>query len=305
MNAPVEAEIQVLTRDVGFVRAGDPATIKIDAFNYSEHGTVAGVVKWDQRGRVHDRRQWRCHARLLSGARGDHRGQSHRRPEHVPTYSRHDACRRCEGGDPSARRLSRRRNYSWGRGGDARAMTSALLSSPRSPALILRRAWTARLVSVGEAAYTRRRFASALRRWRSASSSGSSEAAFRIAELYVKGEGVQRNLAEAVKWYRRAAEQGHAQAQFRLGLILLNGAQGGGVAMWREAASARDADLAEKNAEALFPCGYVVRSDPDEALRWLDEAARNGVREADGVIGGVFLDGRVRPRDFVEAPAPA
>jgi HlyD family secretion protein len=46
MNAPVEAEIQVASRDVGFVRVGDPVTIKIDAFNFAEHGTVEGVVKW-------------------------------------------------------------------------------------------------------------------------------------------------------------------------------------------------------------------------------------------------------------------
>jgi HlyD family secretion protein len=46
MNAPVEAEVDVVTRDVGFVRVGDPVTIKIDAFNFAEHGTVEGVVKW-------------------------------------------------------------------------------------------------------------------------------------------------------------------------------------------------------------------------------------------------------------------
>lgn len=46
MNAPVEAEIQVASRDVGFIRPGDPATIKIDAFNFAEHGTVEGTVKW-------------------------------------------------------------------------------------------------------------------------------------------------------------------------------------------------------------------------------------------------------------------
>ncbi len=46
MNAPVEAEIDVASRDVGFVRVGDPVTIKIDAFNFAEHGTVEGVVKW-------------------------------------------------------------------------------------------------------------------------------------------------------------------------------------------------------------------------------------------------------------------
>lgn len=46
MNAPVEAEIQVASRDVGFIRPGDPVTIKIDAFNFAEHGTVEGIVKW-------------------------------------------------------------------------------------------------------------------------------------------------------------------------------------------------------------------------------------------------------------------
>lgn len=46
MNAPLEAEVQVASRDVGFVRPGDPATLKIDAFNFAEHGTVAGKVKW-------------------------------------------------------------------------------------------------------------------------------------------------------------------------------------------------------------------------------------------------------------------
>ena len=46
MNAPVEAEIEVASRDVGFVRVGDPVTMKIDAFNFAEHGTVEGRVKW-------------------------------------------------------------------------------------------------------------------------------------------------------------------------------------------------------------------------------------------------------------------
>ena len=72
-----------------------------------------------------------------------------------------------------------------------------------SPAEAINRARVSRHMDRGGAAYAGRRFFSALRRWRAAYSAGSSEAAFRIAELYVKGEGVQRNLAEAVKWYRR------------------------------------------------------------------------------------------------------
>ena len=107
-------------------------------------------------------------------------------------------------------------------------MSSAVLASWLSPRKTINRARVSRHMDRGGAAYAGRRFFSALRRWRAAHSAGSSEAAFRIAELYVKGEGVQRNLAEAVKWYREAAGRGHAEAQFRLGLILLNGAVGGG-----------------------------------------------------------------------------
>ena len=165
----------------------------------------------------------------------------------------------------------------------------------------INRARVSRHMDRGGAAYAGGRFFSALRRWRVAHSAGSSEAAFRIAELYVKGEGVQRNLAEAVKWYREAAGRGHAEAQFRLGLILLNGALGGEVANWRRAAAAGDEDLAQKNAQALFPSGFEVRPDPVEALQWLEEASRNGVREADSVIGQIYLEGQARPRDFAVA----
>jgi HlyD family secretion protein len=46
MDAPLEAEVQVSSRDVGFVRPGDPVTMKIDAFNFAEHGVVEGKVNW-------------------------------------------------------------------------------------------------------------------------------------------------------------------------------------------------------------------------------------------------------------------
>jgi hemolysin D len=46
LNAPVEAEIRVASRDVGFVRAGDRCVLKIEAFNYMEHGTAEGSIRW-------------------------------------------------------------------------------------------------------------------------------------------------------------------------------------------------------------------------------------------------------------------
>ena len=45
LRSPVEAEVHMLARDVGFVRAGDPVKIKLDAFSYIEHGMADGTVR--------------------------------------------------------------------------------------------------------------------------------------------------------------------------------------------------------------------------------------------------------------------
>jgi hemolysin D len=49
-NTPVEAEVRILSRDVGFLRPGDKCVLKIDAFNYVAHGTAEGRVKWVSAG---------------------------------------------------------------------------------------------------------------------------------------------------------------------------------------------------------------------------------------------------------------
>ena len=46
VSTPLEAEASVSSRNIGFVRVGDYCTLKIDAFNYMEHGTANGKVRW-------------------------------------------------------------------------------------------------------------------------------------------------------------------------------------------------------------------------------------------------------------------
>jgi hemolysin D len=46
LRTRLEAEIRISSRDIGFLRAGDTCTIKIDAFNFVEHGTAEGTVRW-------------------------------------------------------------------------------------------------------------------------------------------------------------------------------------------------------------------------------------------------------------------
>jgi hemolysin D len=50
LRSPVEAEAHIAARDVGFVRPGDPATLKLDPFHFIEHGTAAGKVSWISEG---------------------------------------------------------------------------------------------------------------------------------------------------------------------------------------------------------------------------------------------------------------
>ena len=50
LNAPVEAEAHFSSRDVGFLRAGDPCIIKVDAFNFINHGVAEGKVRWISEG---------------------------------------------------------------------------------------------------------------------------------------------------------------------------------------------------------------------------------------------------------------
>lgn len=45
LHSPVEAEVHIAARDVGFIRAGDAVTIKLDAFYFVEHGTAEGKVR--------------------------------------------------------------------------------------------------------------------------------------------------------------------------------------------------------------------------------------------------------------------
>ena len=50
LNSPVEAEARITPQDVGFLRVGDPVKVKLDTFNYVEHGMVAGTVRWISEG---------------------------------------------------------------------------------------------------------------------------------------------------------------------------------------------------------------------------------------------------------------
>ncbi len=50
LRSPVEAEVHIKPRDIGFIRDGDPVMLRLDAFNFIEHGTAEGTVRWISEG---------------------------------------------------------------------------------------------------------------------------------------------------------------------------------------------------------------------------------------------------------------
>jgi len=45
LDAPLEGEIKVRADQIGFIRVGDPVTVKLDAYSYVRHGTAKGTIK--------------------------------------------------------------------------------------------------------------------------------------------------------------------------------------------------------------------------------------------------------------------
>jgi hemolysin D len=50
LRSPVEAEIGINPVDIGFVRPGDRVVLKLDPYNYVEHGWAEGKVRWISEG---------------------------------------------------------------------------------------------------------------------------------------------------------------------------------------------------------------------------------------------------------------
>ena len=45
LGGPLEAEVHVNARDIGFIKRGDTVQVKLDAYRFTTHGTAKGVIK--------------------------------------------------------------------------------------------------------------------------------------------------------------------------------------------------------------------------------------------------------------------
>jgi|GEM_PF-5707591 len=102
-----------------------------------------------------------------------------------------------------------------------------------------------------------------------AAEQGHQHAQFRAAEMYYKGDGVQKDLKEAFKWYLKAAEQGSSAAQGQVG--------------------------------KMYHKGEGVSQDDKEAFKWFLKGAKNGYGEAQFNVGLMYYEGQVTPRNYKKA----
>ncbi|QLA18204.1 HlyD family type I secretion periplasmic adaptor subunit [Desulfolutivibrio sulfoxidireducens] len=45
LNTPLEADVSIETKDIGYVHLGDPVRLKLDAFPFQRHGTLEGCLR--------------------------------------------------------------------------------------------------------------------------------------------------------------------------------------------------------------------------------------------------------------------
>ena len=72
---------------------------------------------------------------------------------------------------------------------------------------------------VGDEAYQRGDYATALPIFQHLADQGHAKAQFNLGVMYRNGQGVPQDNAAAARWYRKAADQGNARARTNLGFM--------------------------------------------------------------------------------------
>ncbi|MBF0175562.1 MAG: sel1 repeat family protein [Magnetococcales bacterium] len=98
---------------------------------------------------------------------------------------------------------------------------------------------------------------------------GHARAQSKLGNMYLAGEGVQKDYVAAMYWFRQAAEQGDAEAQNGIG--------------------------------TLYDNGKGVPRDFLEAARWFRLAARQGHVLARRNLGWMYEKGQGLPKDYVKS----
>lgn len=135
-------------------------------------------------------------------------------------------------------------------------------------------------------------YAEAVKLLKPLADSGDAMAQYHLGLLYYNGRGVPEDEKIAVELLTRSANQGNVDAMYQLGNAFVFGNETQGLvadadqtaAQWFfKAASAGNAD-AQYSLGLLFLVGKGVQKNAQEAEHWMQQAAKNGHKEAQSYI---------------------
>ena len=134
---------------------------------------------------------------------------------------------------------------------------------------------------------------------------GHAEAAFNLASLYAKGDGVEQSYETAVSYLQKSTDGGFYPGMTNLGLLY---AKGQGVeqnyltarSLWLKAAAGEHPD-AMHNLAVIYATGKGVDKDMGEAIKWYRKGANAGYVDSIFDLGLLYANGDGVDRDYPKA----
>ena len=134
---------------------------------------------------------------------------------------------------------------------------------------------------------------------------GHAEAAFNLASLYAKGDGVEQSYETAVSYLQKSTDGGFYPGMTNLGLLY---AKGQGVeqnyltarSLWLKAAAGEHPD-AMHNLAVIYATGKGVDKDLGEAIKWYRKGANAGYVDSIFDLGLLYANGDGVDRDYTKA----
>lgn len=123
---------------------------------------------------------------------------------------------------------------------------------------------------------------------------GDADAQYHLALLHYAGKGVPENERKAVELLKSSAERGNVNAMYQLGNAFTFGnetprfvadADVEAAQWYYRAAKLGNAD-AQYSLGLLFMAGKGLEKNPKEATYWMQEAAKNGHKDAKSYVSG-------------------
>jgi len=159
---------------------------------------------------------------------------------------------------------------------------------------------------MGSSYEIQRDYKRAVELYKQAADNGFSEAQSRLALLYEKGWGVDKDEAKAFSYYLKAAEQGEPASQNNVGLYYIEGK--GGVQRdpkkaiyWYTKAAESGDETAQSNLGYNYEVGDGVDKDISKAVYWYKKGAEGGNANAQNNYGRCLMEGLGIAKNVEEA----